>query len=278
MPTQMLGRPIIKKQTGYSLYRPSAIAIANTLADIPFSAVKVFIYNIIIYFMSGLARNGGGFWTFHLFVYLAFLTMQGFFRSFGFMCSNFDAAFRLATFFLPNMILYVGYMIPVFQMKRWLFWIYYINPLAYAWSGITENEFGRISLACDGSYIVPRNPPGVNKYPDGVGPNQICTLYGASAGQNSVAGRAYIDSGYGIDTDDLWRRNFLVLLGFFFLFQLTQVLLVEYYPQYFGSSGATVYAPEDDNLKALNAVLKERKAHREANRGTEDVEAGVSKE
>lgn len=68
MPTQMLGRPIIKKQTGYSLYRPSAIAIANTLADIPFSAVKVFIYNIIIYFMSGLARNGGGFWTFHLFV------------------------------------------------------------------------------------------------------------------------------------------------------------------------------------------------------------------
>ena len=54
---------------------------------------------------------------------MAFLTMQGFFRTFGVMCTNFDSAFRLAVFFIPNMILYAGYMIPVFQMKRWLFWI-----------------------------------------------------------------------------------------------------------------------------------------------------------
>lgn len=49
--------------------------------------------------------------------------MQGFFRTFGLLCINFDSAFRLATFFLPNMIQYTGYMIPTFQMKRWLFWI-----------------------------------------------------------------------------------------------------------------------------------------------------------
>ncbi|EEB92446.1 hypothetical protein MPER_09042, partial [Moniliophthora perniciosa FA553] len=40
MPMQMLGRPILHKQTNYGMYRPSAIAIANTLADIPFSAVR----------------------------------------------------------------------------------------------------------------------------------------------------------------------------------------------------------------------------------------------
>lgn len=68
MPVQMLGRPILKKQTGYSLYRPAAIAIANTLADMPFSALRIFIYNIIIYFMANLARSAGGFFTFHLFV------------------------------------------------------------------------------------------------------------------------------------------------------------------------------------------------------------------
>lgn len=54
--------------------------------------------------------------------------MQGFFRTFGHMCTNFDSAFRLATFFLPNMIMYAGYMIPVFQQKRWLFWI--VSPLS----------------------------------------------------------------------------------------------------------------------------------------------------
>ncbi|KAH9929730.1 ABC-transporter [Fomitopsis serialis] len=216
MPVQMLGRPIIKKQTGYSLYRPAAIAIANTLADMPFSASRVFIYNVIIYFMAGLNRSAGGFFTFHLITYLTFLTMQGFFRTFGFMCTNFDSAFRLATFFLPNMIMYAGYMIPVFQMKRWLFWI----------------------LECDGSYITPRNPPGVNKYP-WRRPNQICTLYGSTPGESVVSGHSYVD--------------------------LTQVLLVEFYPVYFGAAGVTIYS-EDAETKERNRVLQERKARREQKR------------
>ena len=35
----------------------------------------------------------------------------------------------------------------------------------YAWSGCMENEFMRISMSCDGNYIIPRNPPGENIYP-----------------------------------------------------------------------------------------------------------------
>ena len=121
MPMQMVGRPILRKQVGvfytlrihplkftcrqtsYSMYRPSAIAIANTLADVPFSAVRVLIFNIVVYFMSGLYRSAGAFFTFHLFNYIAYLVMQGFFRTFGLMCFNFDSAFRLAVFFIPNL-------------------------------------------------------------------------------------------------------------------------------------------------------------------------------
>lgn len=33
-----------------------------------------------------------------------------------------------------------------------------------------------------------------------------------------------------MNVSDLWRRNLLVLIGFFLVFQLTQVLLIEYYP------------------------------------------------
>ena len=78
--------------------------IANTVADIPFSISRVFIYNTIVYFMAGLVYNGGAFWTFHLINYMAFLGMQGFFRTFGQLCSNFDQAFRLGSFFIPNII------------------------------------------------------------------------------------------------------------------------------------------------------------------------------
>ncbi len=100
---QMLGRPILKKQTSYSMYRPAAVSIGNLLADLPFSATRIVIFNIIVYFMSNLNRSAGGFFTFHLFNYVAYIAMQGFFRTFGLICVNFNVAFRLATFFIPNL-------------------------------------------------------------------------------------------------------------------------------------------------------------------------------
>lgn len=63
-----------------------------------------------------------------------------------------------------------------------------------------------------------------------LGPNQACTLFGAQRGSDIISGSAYISAGYGIDIRDLWRRNFPVLIGFFILFQITQILTLELYP------------------------------------------------
>ncbi|KAJ7361329.1 pleiotropic drug resistance ABC transporter [Mycena albidolilacea] len=262
MPMQMLGRPILRKQTSYSMYRPSAIAVANTLADIPFSAARVLIFNIPVYFMSNLSRTAGGFWTFHLFNYVAYLTMQGFFRTFGVLCTNFHFAFRLSVFFIPNFVEYTGYIIPVIKMKRWLFWIYYINPIAYAWQACIENEFMRIQITCDGSYVIPRNIGALTKYPEGLGPNQACTLFGATAGSSLVPGESYISAGYGLSSSNLWKRNFLVLLAFMIVFQLTQILSLEYFPAYDQTLTVQIYAKEDDDAKKRNEVLRARRAEK----------------
>jgi ATP-binding cassette subfamily G (WHITE) protein 2 (SNQ2) len=48
MPLQMLGRPILYKQTGFKFFRPSALPLANMLADIPFSFSRILIFNIIV--------------------------------------------------------------------------------------------------------------------------------------------------------------------------------------------------------------------------------------
>ncbi|KAK7025463.1 ATP-binding cassette transporter snq2 [Paramarasmius palmivorus] len=274
MPMQMMGRPILHKQTNYGMYRPSAIAIANTLADIPFSAVRVFIFNVCVYFMANLDRSAGGFFTFHIFNWIAFLSMQGFFRTFGLFCTNFDSAFRLATFFIPNFIQYSGYTIPVPSMKRWLFWIYYINPISYAWQGAMENEFMRISLSCDGSSVVPRNIGDVvTQYPDQLGPNQACTLFGATGGDEFIPGSSYVTAGYGIYVSDLWRRCFLVLVGFFFAFQLTQVIALEFFPQYNVNFGAGIFAKENEETKRLNQLQQEKKAAKRLQKnGDKEVE------
>lgn len=99
----MMGRPILKKQTGYRLYRPSAVAVANTLADIPFSASRILVFDIIVYFMAHLDRSAGGFFVFHLFNYMTFLAIQGFFRTIGLLCATPDSAIRLVTIFFPSL-------------------------------------------------------------------------------------------------------------------------------------------------------------------------------
>ncbi|KAJ7269337.1 ABC-2 type transporter-domain-containing protein [Mycena haematopus] len=256
MPTVMLNKSLVLKQVGFRMYRPSAVAVANTVADIPFSAARVLLFNIPVYFMANLNRTAGGFWTFHLFNYVAYLTMQGFFRTFGVLCTNFHVAFRLSVFFIPNFIEYTGYIIPVIKMKRWLFWIYYINPIAYAWQACMENEFMRIQLTCDGTYIIPRNVGGLTKYPEGLGPNQACTLFGSTAGNDSVSGESYISAGYGLSSANLWKLDFLVLLGFMILFQLTQILSYEQ------AINVQIHAREDNDAKKRNEVLRTRKAEK----------------
>lgn len=147
LPAQMGGRNIMYKQVGYRFYRPGALAVAQTLADLPINALKIMLFSIIVYFMAGLASTAGAFFTFYLFVISSYLVMSAFFRVLGTgtqvstvgviasldltVLETYDVAARLASVLISLMVIYAGYMIPVNTMKRWLFWIYYINPLSY---------------------------------------------------------------------------------------------------------------------------------------------------
>ena len=73
--------------------------------------------------MTHLHRSAGGFWTYHLIVYLTFLAMQAFFRAFGLIFHDFDTAFRISVIFFLHILQYAGVWVPLAAMKRWLFWI-----------------------------------------------------------------------------------------------------------------------------------------------------------
>jgi ABC-type multidrug transport system permease subunit len=57
------GRPILAKHNGFKLYRPSALVIAQTVADIPLFFPSIFEYGLVIYFMAGLKSSAGAFFT-----------------------------------------------------------------------------------------------------------------------------------------------------------------------------------------------------------------------
>lgn len=57
--TFMQGRGILEKHKSFALYRPSFFYVAQVVADIPLAFIQVIIFQICVYFMSGLALTAG---------------------------------------------------------------------------------------------------------------------------------------------------------------------------------------------------------------------------
>ncbi|KAK4699639.1 hypothetical protein P7C70_g6621, partial [Phenoliferia sp. Uapishka_3] len=245
LPTQMMGRAIMWKHQRFAFYPPAALSLAATLADAPISCLQILIFSIIIYFMAGLASGAGAFFTFYIVVLGGFFSLAAFFRLLGTESSLTASCIQ-------------GYLIPVYSMKRWLYWIYYINPLNYAFQAAMENEFGRISLTCDGSYITPYNVGGLTKYPTELGPNQVCTLLGSTAGSSVVPGRDYIKAAFEYEAGDLWR-NFGITIAFFLAFNLLQAFVVDKFKHGADAPQINVFRKEDGETKELNTTLLQNK-------------------
>ena len=103
---------------------------------------------------------------------------------------------------LSRIIQYSRYLIPEFLMRRVAVLDLLRQLLSYSLAGIMESEFSRISLVCEGSFVVPRNGLGMAKCHNVGQPNQACTLRCAQPELGTVK------AGYFLD---LWRYIFVVL-------------------------------------------------------------------
>ena len=90
------GRAVLAKHKGFSMYRPSAVALAETIGDFPVLFVQLLIFTIIIYFMCGLRQTVGGYFEYFLFVYFTVLAMTAFFRFVGYSFSTFNNASKVS--------------------------------------------------------------------------------------------------------------------------------------------------------------------------------------
>ncbi|KAL5611299.1 hypothetical protein FOBRF1_007416 [Fusarium oxysporum] len=61
---------IVRKQASYAFYRPSAEALASVLVNIPVKLVVVTCFNVILYFLSGLASTASQFFIIFVFVFV----------------------------------------------------------------------------------------------------------------------------------------------------------------------------------------------------------------
>ncbi|OAQ31960.1 hypothetical protein K457DRAFT_71238 [Linnemannia elongata AG-77] len=211
LPQALQGRPILYKLKNYAMYRPSSFGLAQIVLDIPVILVHNILFSVVLYFLSGLQRTAGKFFFFILVLTLATLCMTSFFRMWGCASKTFDDATKYSGVILLALILYSGYLIPYQAMHPWFIWIFWINPLAYAFKALMSNEFSGFRFSCNGPFLIPYGP----EYTDLN--HQVCTLAGAQPGRDYVEGPDYLYSSFRYKVSEMWL-NVLAVFLFWILF------------------------------------------------------------
>lgn len=259
-------RHILMKQKNYSMYHPSADALAYTVATLPVSLLITIVFVIVLYFLSNLARDAGKFFTFLLFTYLLSNTISALFKAVASLCKTIASANMIAGIFVLALLMYSSFMIQRPSMHPWFKWISYINPLLYGFEGMISSEFHGRKMNCDGNYLAPRGPTYQNLGPG----EQVCSFSGSIPGQSWVSGDDYLRVAFTYSYSHVWR-NLGILIGFFCFFTCINALGVEYVKPVVGGGDKliflrgktpdTILLPDEKSTSEVSTDLeKEEKA------------------
>lgn len=230
------GRVVIDRHRDYAFYRPSAVVLARVLADFPLIFTQVVPFTIIMYFLTSLDVTASKFFIYFLFVYSMTICITALYRMFAALSPTINDAVRFAGTALNLLIIFTGYAIPkpmLLHSKIWFGWIYYLNPISYAFEGVLSNEFSDRTMSCAPEELVPSGPGFLPQY-------QGCAISGASLGNTSVSGSAYIGTTYEYTRSHLWR-NFGVIIALTVLYILVTMMGSELFSFVGGGGGALVF-------------------------------------
>ncbi|KAM5351661.1 hypothetical protein ACJ41O_004384 [Fusarium nematophilum] len=230
------GRAVVARHRDYAFYRPSAVSLARVVLDFPVVAVQVFIFGIIMYFMTGLDVDASKFWVYMLFVYTTTIMVTALYRMFASLSPEIDTAVRFSGISLNLLIIYTGYVIPKTQLLKdyvWFGWLYWVNPISYSFEAVLANELSDRVMECAPGQLVPQGP--------GVQPGyQGCAISGASVNARQVTGSDYLQTTYNYSRSNLWR-NFGVVIAFGVLYIIVTVVATELVSFSSGGGGALIF-------------------------------------
>lgn len=205
------GRPVIVKHKNFAFFHPAAYCFAQIAADLPVLLFQISIFSLVIYFMVGLTMSAAHFFTYWVIVFATTMCMTALFRAIGGIFRTFDGASKVSGFLISVLIIYTGYMIHKPSMHPWFVWIYWIDPMSYAYDALLSNEFHDKFIPCVGSNLVPSGPGYENPQ------YQSCSgVNGAVQGITYVTGDQYLGS-LSYSHAHVWR-NFGIIWAWWALF------------------------------------------------------------
>ncbi|KAI9374499.1 ABC-2 type transporter-domain-containing protein [Aspergillus egyptiacus] len=252
----MMGRALVNKHRQFAFYRPSALFVAQVFVDATFAIARILVFSIIVYFMCGLVRDAGAFFTFVLLIFAGYINMTVIFRTIGCLSPAFDHALNFVSVLITLFVLTSGYLVQWPNAQVWLRWFYYVNPFGLGFASLMVNEFKNLNMTCTSESLIP-NGEGYDDMS-----HQVCTLAGGEAGSPIIPGSNYLATTFNYNREDLWR-NFGIMVALIVAFLVMNLYFGEVVRFDAGGKTVTFYQKENPERKKLNKALKEKRAGRQ---------------
>lgn len=169
------------------------------LVDLPYKALNTFTFNIPLYFMANLRRDSGHFFFFVLTSFLVTIVMSMVFRTIAATSRTLAQALAPGSMVIVSLLIYSGFALPKPYILGWSKWIFYIDPLSYAFESLMVNEFSNRQFPCT-EYV-----PSGGAYDLVSGEQRVCSAVGSQPGMGQVNGDAYINSAFQYYHVHKWR-------------------------------------------------------------------------
>lgn len=245
------GRVVVERHRDYAFYHKSAVVLARVVLDFPVLLVQAILFTVILYWMANLDAVASKFFITLLFVYTSTFCITALYRMFAALSPEIDTAVRFSGIALNLLIIFVGYVIPKQTLLGnviWFGWLYYINPVSYAYEAVLTNEFYGRTMECAPNQLVPAGPGLDPRY-------QSCALAGSQPGSTTVTGEQYYSASFTYSRSHLWR-NFGILIAFTVLYITVTVIATELFSFSGGGGGALIFKK---TKKAKKQVKEEQK-------------------
>lgn len=243
------GRPILAKHKNFAFFNPAAFCIAQVAADVPIIFLQITSFMLILYWMTALKATAAAFFTAWFIVYLATFVMTAFFRMIGAASRNFDAASKISGFSIMALVLYNGYQLPKPDMHPWFVWLYWINPMSYAFESLLANEFHATIIPCANANLIPNFLP---QYQHTT--SAACSgVRGAKPGATFVTGDDYLSS-LSYSHGNVWRNVGILFAWWAFFVALTIVFTLGWDDT--SGSGGALLIPRENHKAVPTSLLR----------------------
>jgi len=141
IPQIVAERTVFYKQREANFFRTQTYVWASLLTQLPMNFLCTTIVSCFVYFMTNMARDAGAFIFFWTTMFFLSTGMGLLFKFFAAALPDGTSAQGMASCMVLLLVLMSGYIVQRKEIKGWFIWLYYINPIQWAYTAMMINEF-----------------------------------------------------------------------------------------------------------------------------------------